>query len=524
MTHWAVIIVMLANVAAWSADVSPESRAAARERLRAVVALGTDLANQSRTSEETANARHPLKTHRAHYATLVTWAKPDGLPRQVHPWPRAEDAASLRELLHDRDPHLRALAAEALGSLTDPEDVPLIAGLLGDVADGPIALTEIHFAQALDRSLESPKTDDLDLRMEWTVRPVSAHAQQALKRMTGKILDATTFPPWWARNQNAQESLWYWQQRLTVGIESLRTPPPENHQDYPAWHITEAAQVAEWKLQIAATLRTLPPEVEAKIRLLAVHPHAGGADITRPTHTFFSGPVSLRLSPGRIKELLAREHLWPDVDWMDAANYSRMAERLLLSAESLFTAADAAWIQASVTRERPLVWWSGIAAGHIGISRLLPKAGNDQDDETTREGWLRKAIRDERDVFVRGYVVRELIDVGLPRGFEFIREHFFAATPTSHVPDFPQSVLDGLGAPPLTQAKRDALMALLLDPRSEPGWTGVDPIKSQHGRRWLPDARCLERQRARGARADHLPRVASADVQDGWTSGTTGSA
>ena len=401
----------------------------------------------------------------------MTWATPTWRQYPAVPWPRGEDAPALRELLHDHDPRLRALAVDALGSLADPEDVPLIAGLLNDGANGPVVLTGYLNVRASDNFFGSPNNNDLDLTMEWTVRPVSAHAQQALERRTGKILDAATFPPWWARNLNAQESLWYWQQRLTAGIESARMPPPENPQEYPAWQIAEAAQVAEWRLRIAATLRALPPEVEAKIRLLAVHPHAGGTDITRPTNAFFSGPVSLRLPLGRIKELLAREHLWPDVDWMDAENYNRMAERLLLSAESVFTAADAPWIQASVTRERPLAWWSGIAAGHIGISRLLPKAGDDQDDQTTREGWLRKAIREESDVFVRGYVVRELIDVGLPRSFEFIREHFFASTPTSHVPDFPQSVLDGMGAPPLTQAKRDALVALLLDPRSEPGWT-----------------------------------------------------
>ena len=71
----------------------------------------------------------------------------------------------------------------------------------------------------------------------------------------------------------------------------------------------------------------------------------------------------------------------------------------------------------------------------------------------------------------RRRAVRKCESPRLPRSFEFIREHFFAATPTTHVPDFPQSVLDGLGTPPLTQAKRDALVTLLLDPRSEPGWT-----------------------------------------------------
>ena len=42
MTHWAVIIVMLTNVATWAADVSPESLSAIRERLCAIVALGDD--------------------------------------------------------------------------------------------------------------------------------------------------------------------------------------------------------------------------------------------------------------------------------------------------------------------------------------------------------------------------------------------------------------------------------------------------------------------------------------------------
>jgi HEAT repeat protein len=47
-------------------------------------------------------------------------------------WPKAADAPALRELLKDRSPSIRGLAAEVLATLHIPEDMEAIANLLVD--------------------------------------------------------------------------------------------------------------------------------------------------------------------------------------------------------------------------------------------------------------------------------------------------------------------------------------------------------------------------------------------------------
>ena len=66
--------------------------------------------------------------------------------------------------------------------------------------------------------------------------------------------------------------------------------------------------------------------------------------------------------------------------------------------------------------------------GHEGPfhSRVAVGAGR-LDDPNTRDGWLRSRMLAEGDVTVRGCVAAELIQVGLPENWDFLKKQFFAS-------------------------------------------------------------------------------------------------
>ncbi|HEY2251815.1 MAG TPA: hypothetical protein VGH74_12170, partial [Planctomycetaceae bacterium] len=84
----------------------------------------------------------------------------------------------------------------------------------------------------------------------------------------------------------------------------------------------------------------------------------------------------------------------------------------------------------------------------------------------TRDGYLRKAIREEREALTKAYVSRELVRVGLPENVPFLRAVFYGQKngATSH--DVRTSIIEALGQPPLTDEKRKFLFELIADPRS----------------------------------------------------------
>jgi hypothetical protein len=92
------------------------------------------------------------------------------------------------------------------------------------------------------------------------------------------------------------------------------------------------------------------------------------------------------------------------------------------------------------------------------------------NDPARRADWLRDCVKNERDLFARGCVAAQLVNVGLPRHREFLREVFFAEQEKHSIPDLRLSVLRALGQPPLTQAKREARIERVLDKRFEILW------------------------------------------------------
>jgi hypothetical protein len=433
-----LIILILGTTAVLAAEVSPEKLAEVRERLVKIADLGDELSKEARTSKNTgAEAKHPTKVSRKTYAALKSWINFGVSISAAAEWPLTDDAPVLRQLLSDNDPKLRALAIEALGSQNNAEDVPRIAELLSDKSQGPFSLERFVFYKI------SRVTDEnyLDVEFEWKVRSVAEHAQQILGWMTGEKFSPDSFKEWWARNKNARECLWYWQSMLSrQRVDLLTAAKGKKSQE-------RDALLNEWAAKTRHTLAALPPEVEAKVLLVArcATEFRGGCTdkLWQPTGVF-GAELKLRISKERILELLEQKNVWPDVDLV-GDYYNRLFERVMMSSETLFTENDSLELRRILIQQRDKMWWSGRAAGHIGISRLLPRARKDLNDINSREGWLRDAIRSETDVFTRGYVARELIQIGLPANFEFIRDEFFKADTPNAIPNFSQSVLQALG-------------------------------------------------------------------------------
>jgi hypothetical protein len=419
------------------------------------------------------------------------------------PW-TAADAPALREAMSDRDPAVRALAIEALATLYDPEDVPRIGVLLTDDAAAPPALEEAMMFSSLPFIREPRATPAaVDVGHYWAQMKVTDYAARALRVMTGRVLDARTFPAWWKVHGDARNSLWYWQERFSREMEAARQGLPASPTSLGPPDAVRARrdEVAAVRRTFAAQLAALPPETEAKVLLLAESPYAGGPAIAAPEGSLFEYPLAPRVGPGRLLDLLARKGLWADVEWngippplqsgdegpreepwwkYDASPpareyYNRMAERIGLSAATVFCREDAARLEEVLQREADALWWSGRAALIQGISRLLPpEKPSGAGGPDTREGFLRTAARDD-EVFVRAEAAAELVRVDLAGQRAFLREIFFAEEEESAYPNVRQTILDALSRKPVTDdTARKFLAGLLVDPGFRPLWSRQD--------------------------------------------------
>ena len=128
-------------------------------------------------------------------------------PKNVQHWPAQTDAPELRKLLEDKDPAMRCVAAEALATLHEPEDVGRIGRLLNDPADGVPALGWNSEMLAFVRDKERYVAGGLDRVRSWHSRNVATTASVALKLMTGEDLTAKNFDKWWESNRGGRNCL-----------------------------------------------------------------------------------------------------------------------------------------------------------------------------------------------------------------------------------------------------------------------------------------------------------------------------
>lgn len=396
------------------------------------------------------------------------------------PEPAAEDAPALGELLKNESPELRGIAAEALASLIQPEDAPLLAALLDDSsASAPILTPDgmgFWTISISNHSTEEGKAqaDTLDWSWRWQPRTVAAYAKDGLFFITGRqFADKAAFQSWWKHNSEVSHCLWYWQLRMqrAMAVVDFRTELSSDMTERVRQLKTARTVVAR---QILDELKQLPPEVEAKVRLLAANINAGGAPITGTEEQFWPEAPDLRISPDRLLDLLDRKGLWEDVDW-DANHYNLFAERLGLWADELFKPEHAGRLRAALDREKTELWWSGKAALIIGIARLHPAAKiEDMDKAGTRDQILRNAAANEADLFIRGACAEELVRRGLPDNAGFLKRIAFEPTKDSGMPDVMQSILKALAHPPFDKPKRELLADIVLDDRFKDSWTRIN--------------------------------------------------
>jgi hypothetical protein len=408
-------------------------------------------------------------------------------------------------LLKDADPALRGIAAEALATLYRPEDVPALAGLLGDDAEAaPILGYNWQLGSQMIDDFADTKENKLIIMRSWHKRTVASYAKAGLELITGReFADEAAFINWWKPNSNARQSLWYWQQRLQREMDAAEQFPgvDRSQSDYRKRVTIAKAAIAK---TILAELTQLPPEVEAKVRLLTTSKNAGGAPITGSETSFWPEPPSLRVEAGRLLDLLDRKGLWEDVDWDDKLHgyYNLFAERLGMWSQVLFLPEHAPRLHAALKNEQEDLWWSGKAALIIGISRLLPTAKGDKfDDAATRDGTLRDAVLHESDLFVRDYCAMELVRAGLPGNAAFLKRMAFEPIEEGGSPTLSQAILQALAEKPLTEAKRKLLIEIVLDKRFEIYWTRPNKQMGQD----------MDRQYAAAAVNAHAGRVLISD-------------
>lgn len=465
---------------------------ATRERMQKAVQVSRDLADaaepeEKREGEEQAQPnkaeekreRFPQQSHVIAYAGARSWAmrytryfrgtaqKEDGR------WPVAEDGVELRRLLKEGDPAIRGMAAEALATLGQSENVPLPGDMLDDAAEAAPELVDRFSSQPLmvfGGNLPARK-EALVFSLAWQKATVAAYARKGLKRVTGRqFADKAAFLTWWSSNANARHCLWYWQQRIQREMDEAEARAGIGLDPHEQRKQCAAVKLALSRA-ILAELKQLPPEVEAKVRLLTTSAHAGGAPITGTEDSFWPEPPSLRVKPDRLLDLLDRKGLWDDVPW-DVEHYNLLAERMGLWAQVLFRPEHVGRLRQVGKRERDNLWWSGQASLVIGISRLLPPAKKGQlDDVNTREGMLRNAVLHEPDLFARDYCAMELVKVGLPENADFLKRVAFAPGNEDGSPTMMQAILQELGRSPLSVEKRELLADIVLDERFVKSWT-----------------------------------------------------
>lgn len=427
-------------------------------------------------SQFSGESSHPRLEHLKRLQRACTWLvdkvrldeREADMPAQ---WPQDVDAPALRALLKHGEPGVRSLALRALASLNKPEDIPNIAALLKDEAAG------VPWPEGSRLSIPLLQEESVDAPLHyylWQRDSIAQTARAILFELTGETFDGGTFTEWWTRNSNPQECLWYWEAQMRrdkksrtdeAVLESIRS---NTQVDVNALQVT-------WREIWRKRFREFSPELELK--LLTLSAEFGGSEsfygANQKEKPILSAVDFQRVSADRLLEVLNGKNVWPDVQKSGACP-NRLAERLLLT-PGVFKPEHAAPLKAIFEKNAQDIWWSGRAAYRIGIARLLPACAENREDPATREGWLRAGVRAEADTFTRGYILRELIQMGLLHDSEFVREYFFKEEPRGAIPNVRESILIGLSTPPLTAQKKDLLLELVLSDRMTAEW--LRPLK-----------------------------------------------
>jgi len=429
-----------------------------------------------------ADARFPRKSHIAEYNDARPWR---GRKPSV---PRLEYGPFLRELLSDTGSEVRAMAAEALAMLHQPEDVALLGAMLGDEAAAVPFLSHCRNGRSTIPDEKVTRVVDasgLQVYAVWREETVAQCVQRALLSMTGvKFETRDEFDTWWEANRGGRNCLWYWQRRIQRECDRDEVPevnwrPEDTYDRFVSRRraVSDAVQ-AEASRTVTAEIRQLDPETEAKVRLLVEMP-----TYLHGSSRFWMDPPDLRVPTELLLDLLDRKNVWPDITW-DERHYNLLVDQLGRWAHVLFTAEDAPRLLAAAEREgrEEKNYNAKQGALVVGVSRLLPAAAAGHlNDVNTRDGVLRQAIRDNAyKPGIRQDCAQELVRVGLPQNGPFLKEAAFGAEAGTPPLGF-RYIFFALTEPPLTPTKRAFLVDLLLDERFGPYWTCPDQVGGVHG-------------------------------------------
>lgn len=468
-------------------------------------------------------------------------------------WPVLRDAPALRTLLTDQAPTIRALAAEALATLHQPEDLSRLAELVTDSAEAMMELVAPAMRQQVRPDDIIGPGPEAVTRFTWHKSSVANHAAWGLHLMLGDCCpesiyelrlnrfgaDGSEQPAMLPENARAllaslaagdpRDHLWYWQEYIHRALHqqddaaagALRTNIPEFDQLDSERHyaLLVAAQRKAKQAWIGAFLtgmRGWPAERRAMVRLLVSDVHQGGADMAyydNPDWLLFNGPLALGLEKSRILELLAGVRMWPD-ERRDRGGRSQVVERLALGWRECFDAADVPLLLAQFAPAKDDIWWGARAALVVALAHLMPGTGTASDDPATAESFLRHTLKEDRDVFIRIRAALELLRMSPEVHWPLLKERFFADRENSD--DLPWHILRWLTQAPAGAGPTRMLVDLASDDRCRPLWLETERIQGK----WTQGGRCrhllVEALNARAGRtvvtSDDLAVLKNPDV------------
>ncbi len=418
-------------------------------------------------------------------------------------WPAATDAMSLRALLSDKVPGVRALAAEALATLHQPEDVSRLAALLTDGAEATMELQAPFVGQQVPPFPVGPQPD-AGTGHTWRSSSVASHAAWGLYLMLGdccpKVIVDLLYMDFGASSLakssqpaaidasivsslvagDPKDHLWYWQEYIHRAVHQLddaaedraRTNTPGFSQL--DWRRRSKAVSDEqrsgrknWMKSFFVQMRAGPAERRAMVRLLACDVHQGGADMayydTRD-RLLFNGPLELGLKKDRILQLFDGIGLWPREQRFGGGE-SQVVERLAMAWKECFTADD---VPRLLSRFSGNDWWSARAAIVVALSHLMPTTGRASDDPATAEGFLRRTLKQDHEVWVRERAALELLRMDADVHWPFLKDRFFADRDNGD--DLPRHILEWFAKAPAGDGLTRKLIELVSDDRYRPLW------------------------------------------------------
>lgn len=435
--------------------------------------------------ERTVGAEKPfaLKSTIEVYKVARPWTAAYNVRRRMSAeppavWPTLPDADSLRDLLTDRDAAVRGLAAEALATLHQPEDVPRIAALLKDQATGALALGWSWQMSSMAWSPQDradPNADPYIPERTWHERTVQTYAREALRLMTGHRFDGLDprgipFEEWWRTHDLGKDSLWYWQQRLRRDRLALLAvaPGPWDSDDNRRESSSAALEVRKRHKDLVAEIGTMPPETRAKIFLMATEDFAD-VTTTGPINRFFPEGIVLPIEGPRVMELVGEGWMWEDCADVARGRALLLGRLARMASEKLVRVDDQdafhERLRTALKREARGQRWMPVL-----VARLLPAAltPEELDDPRTSEGFLRASLAEAKEGAARSELAREMVRANLEGQWPVLEKVFYSEElKRGETSDAREGILEALGETPHSPKKRAVLAGLIDDPRNE---------------------------------------------------------